>query len=54
MHINPEMSGPVQFMTGKRGVVPLCVAFAGAEFIVYGTTTIQDTSYWHVVVEVCV
>lgn len=52
MHINPSMSGPVQFLT-REGVRPYCVAFAGAEFVVLEKTRIGDEEFWVVHVEVC-
>lgn len=52
MHINPSMSGPVQICTNETGVVPYCIAFAGAEFIVLGKAVVQGKDSWHVAVEV--
>lgn len=46
------MSGPVRFHKAKNGVIPYCVAFAGAEFVVVGRTIIRDEEHWEVVVEV--
>lgn len=46
------MRGAVQFFAGKNIVTPACVAFAGAEFIVKGSATVEKIKYWHVVVEV--
>eukprot|EP00752_Nemacystus_decipiens_P004042 g3701.t1 len=51
MHINPTMSGPIFMRKSKDSAAPWGVAFAGAEFVVVGKTTVGVEEVWEVVSE---